>query len=85
MECLEDLEEHLDLTLNRSVSGLRVVLLPVSEPTVMEELVEERVVLEPHQGSRLLCTEAALTLTPLVILTLWGDAFSVVTEEGSAW
>ena len=48
MECLEDLEEHLDLTLSRSVSGLRVLLMPVSDPTVIEELVEERVVLEPQ-------------------------------------
>ena len=36
-------------------------------------------------GSRLLCMEAALTLTPLVILTLCGETFSAVTEEGSAW
>ena len=48
LECLDDLEEHLDLTLRRSVSGLSVLLIPASDPTVMEELVEESVVLEPH-------------------------------------
>ena len=48
-ECLEDREEHLDLTLRRSGSGLSMLDMPASEePTVMEELVEERVVLEPH-------------------------------------
>ena len=48
-ECLEDREEQRDLTLSRSGSGLSMLDMPASEePTVMEELVEERVVLEPH-------------------------------------
>ena len=40
-------------------SGFNILLMPPSDPMVIDEFVEEMVVLDPHQGSRELWIEAA--------------------------